>query len=81
MSLRGAIQPAVWSGSGFVCFGGILLCGLSRLVGFIDSWIWLVRGFPGHGWVHLLVAGAAEIGFSVGLSCAGLVSSWVTFAE
>ena len=29
----------------------------------IDFWIWLVRGCPGHGPVHLLVASAAEIWF------------------
>ena len=33
-----------------------------------------MRGFPGHGWVHLLVAGAAEIGFF-----GGTLMRWVGF--
>ena len=79
--LLGVTLLVAWSGSGFACSGGVLLSGFLRLVGCIVSWRWLVRGSPGHGPVHLLVASASEIGFSMVPSCAGLVSAWVASAE
>ena len=44
-----------------------MLIGLQRLVGFTACWKWCRIGALGHGLVHLLVAGAAGIGFCVGL--------------
>ena len=52
-----------WFGFGFVCFVGILLFGLRRLVGFIVCLEMVSEGSPGHGPIHLLSASAAEIGF------------------
>ena len=40
-----------------------MLIGLQRLVGFTACWKWCRMGALGHGIVHLLVAGAACIGF------------------
>ena len=53
--------PFVWSGADFVYFVGNWLFGLLRLVGFIVEMV--SEGCPGHGPIHLLSSGAAEIGF------------------
>ena len=53
----------VWSGSVFVYFVGIWLFGLQKLVAFIVFGRWWVRVVLGMVPLHLLSAGAAEIGF------------------
>ena len=63
MGLLGVTLHFALSGSGFVCFVGILLFGLRRFVGSTVCLEMVGEGCPGHGPIHLLSAGAAEIGF------------------
>ena len=57
------ILRIVWFGFASVCFGGILLVVFSE-VGRVYRLLDMVREVcPGHGPIHLLVAGASGIGF------------------